>query len=65
MDCDGKHNKSQKRKSNKLIKRITNDDDQLYLDDIDIASALNTQFCTVGKKTAAKLEVLKQTLPAT
>ena len=44
-----------KGKSNNLIKRITTDDDQSYLDDTDIANALNTHFCTVDKKTAAKI----------
>ena len=44
-----------KGKSNNLIKRITTDDDQSYFDDTDIANALNTHFCTVGKKTAAKI----------
>ena len=44
-----------KGKSNNLIKRIITDDDQSYFDDTDIANALNTHFCTVGKKTAAKI----------
>ena len=44
-----------KGKSNNLIKRITTDDDQSYFDNTDIANALNKHFCTVGKKTAAKI----------
>ena len=54
-----------KGKSNNLMKRITTDDDQSYLDDTDIANALNTHFCTVGKKTAAKIGSSSAALPGT